>query len=80
MYRRNVALVGLMARAGLRIGEVLGLDNEDVRLSGRSGWVVVHLGTGLKERRVLLSSRPENPGGLSRGAAGGGDNIGALHH
>jgi integrase/recombinase XerC len=57
MYRRNVALVGLMARAGLRIGEVLGLDVEDVKLNGRSGWVVVRQGKGLKERRVPLSSR-----------------------
>lgn len=57
MYRRNVALVGLMARAGLRIGEVLGLDIEDVKLNGRSGRIVVRQGKGMKERRVPLSSR-----------------------
>lgn len=57
MYRRNIALVGLMARAGLRVGEVLGLDIEDVRLNRRSGWVLIRHGKGLKERRVPLSSR-----------------------
>jgi len=57
MYRRNIALVGLMARAGLRVGEVLGLDIGDVRLNGRSGWVLIRHGKGLKERRVPLSSR-----------------------
>jgi integrase/recombinase XerC len=57
MYRRNVALVALMARAGLRIGEVVSLDIEDVELRSRSGWVVVRHGKGLKERRVPLSSR-----------------------
>ena len=55
MPARNAALVALMARAGLRIGEVVGLDLEDVALNERSGWVTVRQGKGLKERRVPLS-------------------------
>ena len=55
MPLRNAALVALMARAGLRIGEVVGLDLEDVALNERSGWVTVRQGKGLKERRVPLS-------------------------
>jgi len=39
----------------LRIGEVVGLDLEDVALNERSGWVTVRQGKGLKERRVPLS-------------------------
>ena len=52
---RNVALVALMARAGLRVGEVVALDLDDVELNDRSGWVTVRQGKGLKERRVPLS-------------------------
>jgi len=55
MPARNAALVALMARAGLRVGEVVGLDLEDVALNERSGWVTVRQGKGLKERRVPLS-------------------------
>ena len=55
MPLRNAALVALMARAGLRIGEVVGLALEDVALNERSGWVTVRQGKGLKERRVPLS-------------------------
>jgi hypothetical protein len=35
--RRNRAMVALMARAGLRVGEVLALKPEDVELNARSG-------------------------------------------
>jgi site-specific recombinase XerD len=52
---RNAALVALMARAGLRVGEVVGLDLEDITLNERSGWVTIRQGKGLKERRVPLS-------------------------
>jgi site-specific recombinase XerD len=55
MPLRNAALVALMARAGLRVGEVVELDLEDVVLNERSGWVTVRQGKGLKERRVPLS-------------------------
>ena len=57
MYLRNVALVALMARAGLRIGEVLALDLDDVKLNDTSGWLTVRQGKGMKERHVPLSSR-----------------------
>jgi len=57
LWRRNVAIVALMSRAGLRIGEVLALDRDDVTLTDTSGWVMVRQGKGLKERRVPLSSR-----------------------
>ena len=52
---RNVAIIGLMARAGLRVGELVALDVKDVELNPRSGWVLVRQGKGLKERRVPLS-------------------------
>ena len=52
---RNLAIVALLARAGLRVGEVVALDVGDVELNERSGWVLVRRGKGLKERRVPLS-------------------------
>jgi integrase len=33
--KRNVAMIAVMARAGLRVGEVVGLDTEDVTLRDR---------------------------------------------
>jgi len=57
MNLRNVALVALMARAGLRVGEVVALDLDDVELYERSGWVTIRRGKGLKERRAPLSLR-----------------------
>jgi len=54
--KRNVALVSLMARAGLRVSEALGLRMGDVELNARSGSVLVRRGKGLKERRVPLSA------------------------
>lgn len=74
--RRNGAMVALMARGGLRISEVLGLQVEDVEVNARSGWVLVRRGKGVKERRVPLSAearralreylevRPRRPGPL----------------
>jgi len=53
--KRNTAIIALMARAGLRVGEVVALDVEDVELNARSGWVLIRRGKGLKERRVPLS-------------------------
>ena len=52
---RNLAIIALLARAGLRVGEVVALDVGDVELNERSGWVLVRRGKGLKERRVPLS-------------------------
>ncbi|MBN1310777.1 MAG: phage integrase N-terminal SAM-like domain-containing protein [Anaerolineae bacterium] len=37
MDKRNVAMIAVMARAGLRVGEVVGLNTEDVTLRDRSG-------------------------------------------
>jgi integrase len=54
--RRNRAMVALMARAGLRVGEVLALKPEDVELNARSGRVLVRKGKGMKERQVPLSA------------------------
>ncbi|MCS7226460.1 MAG: tyrosine-type recombinase/integrase [Gloeomargarita sp. SKYB31] len=76
LSRRNQAMVALMARAGLRVGEVLALMPEDVEVNARSGWVLVRKGKGVKERRVPLSAearqalraylevRPQRPGRL----------------
>jgi len=52
---RNLAMVALMARAGLRVSEVAALDVRDVELNDRSGWALVRRGKGLKERTVPLS-------------------------
>lgn len=54
--KRNVAAVALMARAGLRVGEVVNLRISDVELNARSGWLLVRKGKGLKERKVPLSA------------------------
>jgi len=55
LHLRNLALVAVMARAGLRVGEVVGLDLADVEINERSGWVTVRQGKGLKERKAPLS-------------------------
>lgn len=55
LWRRNVALVSVMARAGLRIGEAVALDVEDIEINERSGWVTVRNGKGLQERVAPLS-------------------------
>ncbi len=53
--KRNVALVSLMGRAGLRVSEVVALAPEDITLSPRKGQVRVRQGKGGKERTVPLS-------------------------
>jgi site-specific recombinase XerD len=55
LTKRNIAIIGLLARAGLRIGEVVALDLGDVEINQRSGWTLVRQGKGLKERKVPLS-------------------------
>lgn len=55
LEKRDVAMIALMARAGLRVSEVVALDVSDVELNARSGWALVRQGKGLKERQVPLS-------------------------
>ncbi|WP_322794770.1 tyrosine-type recombinase/integrase [Thermoflexus sp.] len=54
--KRNVALLALMAKAGLRVGEVIALELGDIELGARSGWATVRMGKGSKTRRVPLNS------------------------
>jgi len=54
--KRDVVLVNLMARAGLRVSEALALKVGDVELGPRSGTLLVRTGKGLKERKLALSS------------------------
>ena len=54
--RRNLAMLDLMARAGLRVGEVVSLTPSDLEINGRSGWLTVRSGKGNKTRRVPLNS------------------------
>ncbi|RMH00926.1 MAG: hypothetical protein D6706_02850 [Chloroflexi bacterium] len=53
--KRNVAIISLLARAGLRVGEVVTVRIDDLTLSERKGQVVVRHGKGLKERIVPLN-------------------------
>jgi site-specific recombinase XerD len=53
---RDVALINVMARAGLRVSEALALKIGDVELGPRSGTMLVREGKGLKERTLALSS------------------------
>ena len=54
--KRNVALLALMAKAGLRVGEVIALERTDMELNARSGWALVRSGKGNKARRVPLNA------------------------
>lgn len=55
LAKRNVSLVSLMVRAGLRVSEVVALNHDDLTMSERKGEVRVRQGKGLKERTVPLS-------------------------
>jgi site-specific recombinase XerD len=57
MDERNVALVSTMVRAGLRVGEVVALDVDDVELDERSGRATVWKGKGEKQRQVRLGKQ-----------------------
>ena len=57
LHKRNVAAFSLMARAGLRVSEVVNLKLDDVALSQRRGSAHIRHGKGLKERTVPLSSQ-----------------------
>lgn len=52
---RNTAMLNLMARAGLRVGEVTALRADDLEINQRSGWVTIRGGKGNKTRRVPLN-------------------------
>jgi len=54
--KRNAAILALMAKAGMRVGEVLALELTDIELNARSGWATVRMGKGNKTRRVPLNS------------------------
>ena len=54
--KRDVALINVMARAGLRVSEALALKVGDVELGPRSGKLLVREGKGLKSRTLALSS------------------------
>jgi integrase/recombinase XerC len=56
MNKRDTAILALMAKAGLRVGEVVALELGDIELGAKSGWVTVRMGKGNKTRRVPLSS------------------------
>jgi site-specific recombinase XerD len=53
--KRNVGVVSLMVRAGLRVSEVIALHVDDIEISERKGQVVIRQGKGMKERTVPLS-------------------------
>lgn len=53
---RDTAILNLLARAGLRVGEVVALRLEDVEMNGRAGWLTVKGGKGNKTRRVPLNA------------------------
>jgi integrase/recombinase XerD len=54
--KRDVALINVMSRAGLRVSEALALKTADVELGSRSGTLLVREGKGLKERTLALSA------------------------
>ena len=54
--KRDVALINVMARAGLRVSEALALKVGDIELGPRSGKLLVREGKGLKSRTRALSS------------------------
>lgn len=56
LAKRNYALLQLMLQAGLRIGEVVQLQYQDIDLNARSGKVRIVEGKGFKEREVPLNA------------------------
>jgi len=53
--RRDQAVVALLLHAGLRVGELVALEIDDVDASERKGQVLVRYGKGGKEREVPLN-------------------------
>ena len=74
LNRRDKAMLELMAKAGLRVSEIVTLRMKDVTIKPRSGDVLVRHGKGMKERNIplgrqtrralalYLSVRPEQVG------------------
>ncbi len=52
---RDQAMIALMLRAGLRVGEVVSLDARDIEIGQRSGRVIIRSGKGGKRREIPLS-------------------------
>jgi len=52
LNQRNRALIELMARAGLRVSEIVDLRITDVTISQRKGEILVRHGKGMKERKI----------------------------
>lgn len=53
---RDIAIIELMAGAGLRVGEVESLNLTDIQIGERKGFVDVRQGKGAKYRRVPLNT------------------------
>jgi site-specific recombinase XerD len=53
---RDFAILNLMSRAGLRVGEVTDLLCQDVELNKRSGWLSIYASKGNKSRKVPMNS------------------------
>jgi len=54
--KRDIAIVEVLANTGLRVGELAGLAEEDIKLSERKGQVTVRSGKGAKYRQVPLNA------------------------
>ncbi len=64
---RDYAILSLMARAGLRVSEVIALEVSDLDLRERSGWVTIRQGKGNKTRKVPLGLEgPQSPPRLAQ--------------
>ncbi len=57
LAKRDTAILSIMARAGLRVSEVVFLRRDDVTLSARKGEVFVQGGKGEKDRTVPLGGQ-----------------------
>lgn len=53
---RDIAIVNLLLRTGIRVSELVALDRADVQIGERSGAIIVRNGKGNVSRRVPLSS------------------------
>lgn len=53
--KRDMAIVQLLLNTGLRLSELVSLDNSDIELSNRKGQLIVRRGKGNKERTVPLN-------------------------
>lgn len=57
LSKRNEAMIELMARAGLRVSEIVALQTTDVTISQRKGEVFIRYGKGMKERSIPLGQQ-----------------------